>query len=130
MLSFIDDEIKYYFLGVGEGGTTLSGGQKARIALARAVYQDKAAYLLDDILSAVDVKVAKHIFQHCLMGLLLNKTRILCTHHLQYLVHADKIGHLVNGVFKIIGKVSITKFPRYNRLHIFCRKACRCFQRY
>lgn len=84
---------------------TLSGGQKARIALARAVYQDKAAYLLDDILSAVDVKVAKHIFQHCIRGLLVNKTRILCTHHVKYLMYADRIGLLENGTFKTIGKL-------------------------
>lgn len=90
---------------VGEGGATLSGGQKARVALARAVYQDKAVYLLDDVLSAVDVKVAKHIFQHCLMGLLLNKTRILCTHHVQYLIYADAIALLENGTFKRMGEL-------------------------
>lgn len=90
--------------GVGEGGTTLSGGQKARVALARAVYQDKAVYLLDDILSAVDVKVAKHIFQNCIMGLLKEKTRILCTHHVNYLVHADKIVLMEGGSIKQQGK--------------------------
>ena len=90
--------------GVGEGGMTLSGGQKARVALARAVYQDKAVYLLDDILSAVDVKVAKHIFQNCIMGLLKDKTRVLCTHHVNYLVHADKIVLMEGGVIKQQGK--------------------------
>ncbi|KAJ8945829.1 hypothetical protein NQ318_008713 [Aromia moschata] len=90
--------------GVGEGGTTLSGGQRARVALARAVYQDKSVYLMDDVLSAVDTKVAKHIFQHCIMGLLLNKTRILCTHHVQFLMCADTIAHIENGKFKKIGK--------------------------
>ncbi|KAJ8922563.1 hypothetical protein NQ315_007593 [Exocentrus adspersus] len=89
---------------VGEGGSTLSGGQKARVALARAVYQDKSVYFLDDILSAVDVKVAKHIFQHCIMGLLLNKTRVLCTHHVQYLIYADSIALLDNGIITQIGK--------------------------
>ncbi|XP_025830829.1 multidrug resistance-associated protein 7 isoform X2 [Agrilus planipennis] len=88
---------------VGEGGSTVSGGQKARIALARAVYQEKDVYLLDDILSAVDVKVAKHIFQHCLLGLLKNKTRILCTHHVQFLMHCDKIVVLKNGTIDQIG---------------------------
>lgn len=90
--------------GVGEGGTTLSGGQKARIALARAVYQDKSIYLLDDIISAVDVKVARHIFQHCIMGLLRNKTRLLCTHHVHYLIHADRIILMDEGIIKNIGK--------------------------
>lgn len=48
---------------VGERGVTLSGGQKARITLARALYQDADIYLLDDPLSAVDASVAKHIFE-------------------------------------------------------------------
>ncbi|KAF4523999.1 hypothetical protein B566_EDAN013841 [Ephemera danica] len=71
--------------GVGEGGLTLSGGQRARVALARAVYQDKEIYLMDDILSAVDPNVAKNIFSKCILSLLKNKTRILCTHHRQFL---------------------------------------------
>ena len=47
---------------VGERGVTLSGGQKARVSLARAVYHDADIYLLDDPLSAVDTAVAKHLF--------------------------------------------------------------------
>lgn len=90
--------------GVGDSGMTLSGGQKARIALARAVYQDKQIYLFDDIMSAVDMKVAKHIFQQCVMGYLKHKTRILCTHHVQYLTHADRIILMENGSVKLEGK--------------------------
>lgn len=47
---------------VGEKGYTLSGGQKARVTLARAIYNQADVYLLDDPLSAVDPKVANHIF--------------------------------------------------------------------
>lgn len=86
--------------GVGEGGMTLSGGQKARIALARAVYQDKQIFLLDDIMSAVDINVAKHIYQNCVMGLLKDKTRVLCTHHVKYLMHANRIILMDNGTLK------------------------------
>jgi ATP-binding cassette subfamily C (CFTR/MRP) protein 10 len=48
-------------------------------------------YLLDDPLSAVDNHVAKHIYDHCINGLLANKTRILATHHLKYLLNANSI---------------------------------------
>lgn len=48
---------------IGERGVTLSGGQKARVSLARAVYADRDVYLLDDPLSALDSAVAKHIFE-------------------------------------------------------------------
>ncbi|XP_070569620.1 ATP-binding cassette sub-family C member 10-like [Ptychodera flava] len=90
------------FTEIGENGVTLSGGQKARVALARAVYQDKHIYLLDDPLAAVDAHVAAHLFTQCIMGLLANKTRILCTHHTKYLKEADRIivmseGRIVNS---------------------------------
>ena len=48
---------------VGERGVTLSGGQKARVNLARAVYSDADIYLLDDPLSAVDAAVGKYLFE-------------------------------------------------------------------
>ena len=48
---------------VGERGVTLSGGQKARVNLARAVYRQADVYLLDDPLSAVDAAVSRHLFE-------------------------------------------------------------------
>ncbi|CAL1292974.1 unnamed protein product [Larinioides sclopetarius] len=82
---------------VGDKGVTLSGGQKARIALARAVYQDLDVYLLDDPLSAVDTHVAEHIFSNCIMGILKNKTRIMCTHKIQFAEKADYLMVLSEG---------------------------------
>ncbi|XP_046989445.1 ATP-binding cassette sub-family C member 4-like isoform X1 [Schistocerca americana] len=82
---------------VGERGVSLSGGQRARINLARAVYRDADIYLLDDPLSAVDAHVGKHLFQECINGYLCRKTRILVTHQLQYLKDADLIVILNNG---------------------------------
>ncbi len=55
---------------IGEKGINLSGGQKQRVSLARAVYAEKDVYLLDDVLSAVDVHVGKAIFDNVLRGLL------------------------------------------------------------
>lgn len=99
--------------GVGEGGMTLSGGQKARVALARAIYQDKDIYLLDDIISAVDAKVARQIFQNCVMGILRHKTRILCTHHVKYLAYADKIMVMENGIIHQQGRKVCEQFFIY-----------------
>uniref|UniRef100_A0A8C3A6V1 Multidrug resistance-associated protein 4 n=1 Tax=Cyclopterus lumpus TaxID=8103 RepID=A0A8C3A6V1_CYCLU len=76
---------------IGDRGATLSGGQKARVNLARAVYQDADIYLLDDPLSAVDAEVGRHLFEKCICGFLKNKLRILVTHQLQYLQSADQI---------------------------------------
>jgi ABC-type multidrug transport system fused ATPase/permease subunit len=48
---------------IGEKGSTLSGGQRARISLARALYKQADIYILDDILSALDAHVSAFIFQ-------------------------------------------------------------------
>ena len=53
---------------IGEKGINLSGGQKQRISLARAVYSNADFYIMDDPLSAVDVHVGRHIFDHCISG--------------------------------------------------------------
>jgi ATP-binding cassette subfamily C (CFTR/MRP) protein 10 len=83
---------------VGENGITLSGGQKTRLALARACYAaDKDVYLFDDPLSAVDAHVAKHIYTKCIAGLLGHKTRIVSTHHVDYLVDADLVLVIEDG---------------------------------
>ncbi|KAB1267582.1 Multidrug resistance-associated protein 4 [Camelus dromedarius] len=76
---------------IGDRGTTLSGGQKARVNLARAVYQDADIYLLDDPLSAVDAEVSRHLFELCICQALHGKITILVTHQLQYLKAASQI---------------------------------------
>lgn len=76
---------------IGERGITVSGGQKARISLARAVYSDADIYLLDDPLSAVDPDVASLIFKKCINGYLKDKCRILVTHQVQHLKDVQKI---------------------------------------
>nr|XP_025044578.1 multidrug resistance-associated protein 7 [Pelodiscus sinensis] len=91
---------------VGENGVTLSGGQKARIALARAAYQEKEIYLLDDPLAAVDADVANHLMQKCILGFLKHKTRILCTHRTEFLENADTLLLMDNGRIVKIGTPS------------------------
>ena len=82
---------------VGERGVSLSGGQKARLTLARALYRDVDIYLLDDPLSAVDTAVAKHIFQNCILDYLKIKATILVTHQIQFLQKATRILVLKDG---------------------------------
>ncbi|KAK7794349.1 hypothetical protein R5R35_011282 [Gryllus longicercus] len=88
---------------VGQRGAALSGGQKARINLARAVYREADVYLLDDPLSAVDTHVGRHLFDECIMGFLAGKTRVLVTHQLQYLQDANRIILLHNGQVQMQG---------------------------
>jgi ABC-type multidrug transport system fused ATPase/permease subunit len=85
---------------VGEKGVSLSGGQKARICLARACYARADIYLLDDPLSAVDAHVGRHIFDAVIgpNGLLKNKARILCTNAVNVLPQADQIIMLRRGI--------------------------------
>lgn len=85
---------------VGEKGISLSGGQKARLSLARAVYSRSDVYLFDDILSAVDSHVSKNLITQVLdnkTGLLRNKTVILATNAIQVLKHSDNIYALKHG---------------------------------
>jgi ATP-binding cassette subfamily C (CFTR/MRP) protein 4 len=82
---------------VGERGVALSGGQKARVNLARAIYREADIYLLDDPLSAVDSHVGRHLFDKCIKTFLKEKVVILVTHQLQYLKGADDILVLRQG---------------------------------
>ena len=83
---------------VGEKGITLSGGQKARLALARAIFRDADIYLFDDPISAVDSKVAKQIYDRVIKALWKNKkTVILVTHQISYLFECDQIVIMQDG---------------------------------
>ena len=76
---------------IGEKGINLSGGQKARVSLARAVYADKQLILMDDPISALDANVKKRIFKLVFMRKLADRTRVLVTHAVDFLHLADSI---------------------------------------
>ncbi|KAK7872637.1 hypothetical protein R5R35_002637 [Gryllus longicercus] len=76
---------------VGERGSALSGGQRARLSLARAVYEEADVYLLDDPLAAVDARVARCLFERCVAGLLRGATRLLVTHNPHFAQRADLV---------------------------------------
>ncbi|KAJ3155675.1 hypothetical protein HDU89_006649 [Geranomyces variabilis] len=94
---------------IDESGSNLSGGQKARLALARAVYACADTYLIDDTLSALDARVGRHVFDNVLgpNGLLARTTRIFVTHAVQHLrVGVDQIVYMQEG--RILEQGSIT----------------------
>lgn len=108
---------------VGEKGISLSGGQKARLALARAVYARANIYLLDDVLSAVDSHVGRNIIQQVFSksGLLARLTIVLATNNIHVLLNATKIYYLENGMVleeASYDEIGPEAFPKLNRLII------------
>ncbi|KAI8892771.1 hypothetical protein BC833DRAFT_545290, partial [Globomyces pollinis-pini] len=93
-LEILPDGIKTQ---LGENGISLSGGQKARVALARAFYSDSDIYLLDCPLAALDSKVSKEVFNNGILQYLKNKTVILATHNLSLLPQLDAVMVMDNG---------------------------------
>lgn len=82
---------------IGERGITVSGGQKQRLNIARAIYFNSEIVLMDDPLSAVDAHVGKHIMDKAICGLLADKARVLATHQLHVLNRADRIVWMKEG---------------------------------
>ncbi|KAF8318512.1 P-loop containing nucleoside triphosphate hydrolase protein [Clavulina sp. PMI_390] len=84
---------------IGEKGVSLSGGQKARVALARAVYSRSKTVILDDVLSAVDSHTAEKLIAQCLCGpIMKGRTIILVTHHVDLVIgHCGYVVQLEEG---------------------------------
>lgn len=113
---------------VGEKGISLSGGQKARLALARAVYARADVYFLDDPLSAVDQHVGRHLIDNVLgpTGLLKSKTRVLATNQISVLTQADSIAMIRGGKIVETGsyeQVMSAKKDLYNLIMEFGKRA-------
>lgn len=96
-----DDLRKMSVTGLGDqtplldGGGNLSGGQKTRIVLARALYQEKDLYLLDNVLADLNSEVASAIVKRVFQGLLREKTIVLST------ADRTKYDHIMNAHLKI-----------------------------
>ncbi|VDK24687.1 unnamed protein product [Anisakis simplex] len=86
---------------IGERGVTLSGGQKARVALARALFANRQIYLLDNALTALDKKVADRIFEKAVQEMLGNKTVVFVTTDVQRLAHCDRVVYMESG--RVVG---------------------------
>lgn len=87
---------------LGENGVNLSGGQRARVALARAAYQQFPLYLLDNPLAALDVATAQHVIEHCICGIMANSARLLCTDNQDAICRAEHCYLLKDGQLKSI----------------------------
>ena len=99
---------------VGENGMTLSGGQKQRISLARALYLDPDAILMDDPFSAVDVDVGQNILDDAISGLLRGKCRIISTHQSYVIDRADRVVWMKDGtIHKVSPPMELYKDPLF-----------------
>ena len=88
---------------IGEKGVNLSGGQKARLAIARAVYNDSDIYVFDDPLSSLDPTIKNNIFRGVIKGYLKSKTILLVTNDLQYIPEMKHVIHMKEGKIDFFG---------------------------
>ncbi|KAI8820291.1 P-loop containing nucleoside triphosphate hydrolase protein [Fimicolochytrium jonesii] len=95
---------------IAEKGSNLSGGQKSRLACARAMYNDADIYVMDDPLAALDATVAREVFENCIRQGLASKTRILVTHHLDLLQAVDSIIVMSEG--RVLEQGSFTELSK------------------
>ena len=99
---------------VGERGVVLSGGQQARVSLARAVYSDADVYLLDDPLSAVDATVGERIFSKCICQQLHDKVKVLVSYDRKHMKAAHQV--LVMDKGSLLHKGTFLKLEQENAL--------------
>ncbi|KAF9134969.1 hypothetical protein BGW39_005266 [Mortierella sp. 14UC] len=97
----LEQDLTQFTLGdrteIGERGVNLSGGQKARLSLARSVYYNAEMVIMDDPLSAVDAHVGKRLWQDCVLQELGKKTRVIATHQLHILPDVDYVICMKHG---------------------------------
>ena len=104
---FVDDDDTL----INSSSANLSGGQKARIALARCLYKEADLYLFDDPFSAIDNSVKQAIFENSFCDFLKDKARILVTNDLTNLINVDKIIYMKKG--SIIFTGTFDEYKKY-----------------
>ena len=97
---------------INSSTSNLSGGQKARIALARCLYKDADLYLFDDPFSSIDNSVSQAIFENSFCKYLKDKARIIVTNDVTNLIHVDKIIYMKKGSIVFTGP-----FEEYKKLY-------------
>ena len=113
---------------VGSTGNNISGGQRARIALARALYRDADIYLFDDPIPSVDTYVSMKIFHQAIINFLKNKTRIFVTHDLRNLKYSSRI--IIMNNFKVEFNGNYDEFTKnelfkdFNEINSIQNKDC------
>ncbi len=116
-MSSVHENIEEFALGyktvLGERGVTVSGGQKQRISIARAIMKDASILILDDSVSAVDVKTEKEILSN-LKEMRRGKTTILIAHRVTTIENMDKIIFIDDGRVLAVGS--------HNELYNSCKE--------
>ncbi|MCO5605571.1 hypothetical protein L7F22_059754 [Adiantum nelumboides] len=98
---------------IGDKGINLSGGQKARISLARACYSSAPIVFLDDPLAAVDIPTAKHLIKHVLKGVLKGRTVVLVTHNKTALEVCDHVYFMEKGSLQEVEELKGVNTPTH-----------------
>lgn len=107
---------------IGEFGFNLSGGQRSRINLARAVYRIADIYIFDDPMASLDFKIGKYIVQQCIQEHLAGQSRIIVTNEVQYFKYAQHLVAMLDGRIEADG--TFEEIQKQGLLSFWNLKAC------
>ena len=111
---FIEQLPDGYNTVIGEGGSTLSGGEKQRISIARAILKNASIVILDEATASIDPE-NEHLIQQAISELTVGKTVIVIAHRLATIEHADQI--LVVDAGQIVQQGTHTELIQQNGLY-------------